>query len=317
MTVADTRCAGPENEPPTAVGLFAPISYPTGLPPADKVIGFARAVDEGPFDSLWVGDHLLWHGPFLEATTTLAALAAVTARVTIGTNVYLIGLRPSLVSARTLGTVDYLSGGRLVLGVGMGGDNPKEFEALGLDVGRRRQLYEVAMADVFRWWDGTEGVSGQSVEPSPQGSIPLWMGGRSEAAIRRAVEGGATAWSAHLMTVDRLRQSAEALDALAAAAAVPKPKVAVTVFVDVCSRTRCHVGGMEFMTRHFATSDASKIAQYVITGDVEGCVEQLASYAQVADHIVVFVASDAPWEHMDDLAEIAGRVRTVRRRGGA
>ncbi len=189
---------------PPRVGIYAPISHPYGLPPAGDVLDFVGALDDSSFDSVWVGDHLLWHGALLEATATLAAIAAITRRVDVGTNIYLPALRPSLVSARTLGTIDYLSGGRLILGVGLGGDNPVEFETLGLDVHARRGLFERSLDEILQWWSSNcDGLSGAVVQPVPARPVPLWIGGRSDPALRRAVNRGAAAWSAHLMSVDR------------------------------------------------------------------------------------------------------------------
>ena len=92
----------------------------------------ARRVEELGFDSVWTGDHVSFHNPIYESLTLLAAYAGITRRIKLGSAVYLLALRHPTVAAKITGTLDTLSGGRLIFGVGVGGENPKEFEACGI-----------------------------------------------------------------------------------------------------------------------------------------------------------------------------------------
>ena len=75
------------------------------------------------YDSLWIGDHVSFYGHYTESLTTLAAFAARTSRITLGTGVYLLPLRRPAIAAKTAATVDYLKGGgRFIFGVGVGGE---------------------------------------------------------------------------------------------------------------------------------------------------------------------------------------------------
>ena len=87
---------------------------------AERILSLARTAEDAGVDSLWVGDSLTAK-PRLEPLTTLAAVAAVTRRARIGTAVLLAALRHPVHSAHVLGTLDVLSGGRLVVGAGVGG----------------------------------------------------------------------------------------------------------------------------------------------------------------------------------------------------
>ena len=87
----------------------------------------ARDLEALGFDGLWVGGHVLWHAPMLEPLTQLAAYAAVTSRIRLGTSVLLLPLYHPVLLAKTVTTVDIVSGGRVVLGVGVGGENPAGF----------------------------------------------------------------------------------------------------------------------------------------------------------------------------------------------
>ena len=100
----------------------------------DQVMAVARRVEASGFDSIWVGDHISFYVPILESLTLLSFVAGVTERVRLGSGVYLLPLRHPTITAKVAATLDVLSGGRLDLGVGVGGEFPPEFEASGVPV---------------------------------------------------------------------------------------------------------------------------------------------------------------------------------------
>jgi probable F420-dependent oxidoreductase len=122
--------------------------------PWPEYAAIARAAEEAGFDSIWVGDHYLYRdargerGPW-EAWTLLAGLAAVTSRVHLGPLVACLGFHAPAVLAKTAATVDEISGGRLVLGVGAGW-NETEFRAFGLPFEHRVSRFEEAFEIVRR-----------------------------------------------------------------------------------------------------------------------------------------------------------------------
>ena len=112
----------------------------------------AQRAESLGFDSLWVGDHIAFHVPIPDSLAMLAFAAGVTERITLGTSVYLLPLRHPTLIAKTTATVDLLSGGRLVLGVGVGGEFPPEFEAVGVPVAERGARADEAIGVVRRLW---------------------------------------------------------------------------------------------------------------------------------------------------------------------
>ena len=112
---------------------------------AELILSLARTAEEAGIDSVWVGDSLTAK-PRLEPLTTLAAVAARTTRVGIGTSVLLAALRHPITSAHIIGTLDLLSGGRLKLGAGVGGAfvdaQKKEWRSVGVDSSRRAERLE-------------------------------------------------------------------------------------------------------------------------------------------------------------------------------
>ena len=122
--------------------------------PPDDLRALARRVESWRYDSLWVPDHLSFHYPIYEALTHLAFLAAVTERVRLGTAVFLLPLRAAGLAAKQIATVDALSGGRVILGVGVGGEWKVEFDLAGVPHERRGARANEAIAVMKALWRG-------------------------------------------------------------------------------------------------------------------------------------------------------------------
>ncbi|WP_433547085.1 TIGR03619 family F420-dependent LLM class oxidoreductase [Streptomyces sp. CA-294286] len=174
---------------------------------AEDLVEVARAADRGGFAYVAVCDHVAiprrladtmgttWYDP----VATLAHLAAVTERVQLLSHVAVVGLRHPLATAKQYATLDHLSGGRLILGVGAG-HVTEEFAALGVDFARRGALLDETI-DALRAALGPEefpefageryAFSGLGQKPRPaRERVPVWVGGSSPAAVRRAAVRG-------------------------------------------------------------------------------------------------------------------------------
>ncbi|HXO07796.1 MAG TPA: LLM class flavin-dependent oxidoreductase, partial [Solirubrobacteraceae bacterium] len=103
----------------TRCGVLLPSFDPFRTGDRRPVVAAARLAEDLGFDGVWVGDHLACPAPGLDATTCLAAAAAVTERVTLGFSVMLVGLRSAAWTAKQLIALDALASGRLLLGVGV------------------------------------------------------------------------------------------------------------------------------------------------------------------------------------------------------
>lgn len=169
----------------------------------DDLAEIARTADRTGFDYLASCDHVaiprrlaaamstVWYDP----VATLAYLAGVTERVRLLSHVAVVGLRHPLLTAKQYATLDHLSGGRLILGVGAGHVR-EEFEALGVDFERRGAVLDECV-DALRAALGPEefpehhgklyDFEGLGQRPRPaQERVPVWVGGSSPAAVRRA-----------------------------------------------------------------------------------------------------------------------------------
>ncbi|TDD81550.1 LLM class flavin-dependent oxidoreductase [Actinomadura darangshiensis] len=174
---------------------------------------WARTVEGLGFDLLMVSDHVVitpdvgeqYPAPFYEPFTTLAWLAGVTERVRLGTTVLIVPYRNPLLVARMAANLDDLSGGRLVLGTGVGWAR-EEFAALGVPFERRGAITDEYLQTIRAAWEHTADYRADR--------IPFWIGGNSDAALRRAVRLG-DAWHPLRFTLPWLRDALERLNAVA------------------------------------------------------------------------------------------------------
>lgn len=147
-----------------------------------EYLAMARAAEEVGFESIWVGDHLLYRGGWRgeagpwEAWTLLSALAAVTERVRLGPLVACAAFHPPGVLAKMATTVDEISGGRFVLGLGAGW-NELEFKAFGLPYDRRVTRFEEAFTTIRRLLAGERvGPHETVLLPPPSRAVPMMIG---------------------------------------------------------------------------------------------------------------------------------------------
>ena len=206
---------------------------PTELP------RLAVDAEKAGFDSVWAADHVAVpeanaeaYGDVIEQLVTLTYIAAKTENLKVGTSVLIVPQRNPLVIAKQAAALDILSGGRLILGVGAGWIEG-EFELLGADFAHRGKILDESIRLMRAMWreplvnfsGDFFDVNGAVSSPKPAQPIPIWIGGNSDAAVRRAARlgdgwhpitippGGREAWegddredgqeSDHLDEVDR------------------------------------------------------------------------------------------------------------------
>jgi probable F420-dependent oxidoreductase len=198
------------------------------------VVRLARAIEQIGYDGIDMFDHVVMGypmagrpvGPYpasmpiLEALTTLAYLAAVTSRVTLGTEVLVLPQRHPTLVAKQVSTLDTLSGGRVRLGVGVGWQQ-SEYEALGEEFGTRGVRMDEAIRLLRAWWSESqidfEGqhyrITAMAMEPKPPQSrrLPIWIGGMSEAAWRRVGRLGDGWLASQITDAESARRALEAI----------------------------------------------------------------------------------------------------------
>jgi len=207
----------------------------------DVLIPLAQEAEALGFGSVWVSDHIVVppyraqgypysrngifpippEAPITEPLMTLGVLAGATRRVRLGVSVLVLPYRNPVFTAKLLATLDWLSGGRVLLGVGAGWMR-EEFEALGADYEHRGAVTDEWIR-IFRvlWTEPEPSFEGRfyrfaplKFEPKPvHGSIPIWVGGHTEPALRRAVRLG-DGWHAVRATPAEMQEARKRIQAL-------------------------------------------------------------------------------------------------------
>lgn len=214
-------------------GLFSMNSHACSYP--ETAIQIAHLAEAAGFESLWAGEHVVLPDPqtpesrmapgerILDPIVTLTFLAAHTQHVLLGTGIIILPQRNPLVLAKELVSLDVLSGGRLICGVGVGYVE-SEMRAIGVpfaERGARTDEYLAAMRAIWTHPNPAyhgQFVSFEGVQAHPQRNIPIVIGGHTPAAYRRAVERGA-GWYGFALDLNdtdrcltRLREAREQYD---------------------------------------------------------------------------------------------------------
>jgi probable F420-dependent oxidoreductase len=284
------------------IGVTVPNVHET-LAERTTIEAVGRMADDLGLDSVWCNDHLALPPPsdgggaepayaaaygeqrgqhIYEPLIVLAYLAAVTRRVMLGTSVYLLPLRNPLLAARQAVSLDRLSGGRLVLGVGVGWLE-HEFAAVGVPYRERGRRTDEAIAVLKAVCgpDGGEFLPKPVQRPHP----PLWIGGRSPAAVRRAARAG-DAWHPSHLTVDELRREIPELRAECERAGRSADDVAVT------TRRRLVRG----------PSAADGDPERVLRGDARAIAATVAELEEVGvAHLIVEIPGESEGELLENL----------------
>ena len=296
-----------------------------GRPEAAPLLRLAEKAEDLGFDSVWVGDSVLAR-PRHEPLTLLACVAGRTRRVALGTAVLLPALRNPVLLGHQVATVDQVSQGRLILGVGIATDVPNiraEFRAAGVPfegrVGRMNEGLRLCRA-LWRGepvdWDGRWQLQGAVLGPTPHrpGGPPIWLGGSVEAVRQRAgrlYDGwfpngvDPAAWRA---------QWAEVKDAAKAAgrdAAALTGAFYLTVSLDDDKATaETRLDG--FLEAYYGQRrpDVMRKGQVCYAGPAEGAAQCLREYAEAGvEHIVLRVAGEHE-RHLESLAKVRADLDT-------
>jgi probable F420-dependent oxidoreductase len=187
----------------------------------------AARLERQGVDSLWVGGHIAAANPTAEALTALARMSAVTDTVLLGTSVLLLPLYPPAIVAKAVADLDRVTGGRVILGVGVGGESPQEYRACQVPRETRGRRMDEAIPLLRRLWT-TEPVTHEGryypmsdvrIHPAPAqpGGPPVVVVGRQDPALRRAALLG-DGWMPYLYLPRRYAASVAAITETAAAA---------------------------------------------------------------------------------------------------
>ena len=249
-------------------------------------------VEELGYDSAWTSEHIFFYFPTFDALTSLAAMAARTSRIRLGTAVLLLPLRPAALAAKEIASVDVISGGRLLLGVGIGGEYPKEFEAVGVPVRERGartdealQVLKLLFTQNNVSFDGRfTRLDGVTLMPKPAqaGGPPLWIAGRSQAAMRRAGRLG-DGYLPYLFSPERFREGMQQVREEAERAGRDPEAITPAIYQFVClddSYEEAKRVAADDLSRRYNQPFEKIVDRYVVMGNADECARRLADFAE-------------------------------------
>jgi alkanesulfonate monooxygenase SsuD/methylene tetrahydromethanopterin reductase-like flavin-dependent oxidoreductase (luciferase family) len=250
----------------------------------------ARYAEQLGLDCIFVGDHLKPAGPYPESMVVLAA--AVTERIHVGFGVMVLALRDPAWAAKQLATLQHVSGGRVVLGVGTGGvmHGTEAWEAVGVPYAERGRRTDEALALLPGLIRGetVELPSGASITLSPGADVPpILIGGNSPAALRRAVRHGA-GWFSSVTTPQRVADGARRLPDTAQIA------VGCIALLDA-DTTDPRIDAFVAALTDSHGIPAEEAADVPITGTPTQAAERFAAYADAGATWLVLTAIGDDW----------------------
>jgi alkanesulfonate monooxygenase SsuD/methylene tetrahydromethanopterin reductase-like flavin-dependent oxidoreductase (luciferase family) len=275
------------------------------------------------FHSVWVGDSITAK-PRLEALTTLAGVGARTRRVRLGTAVFLAALRPPILLAHMVASVDRMTGGRVDLGIGYSRpDDPvqeREFEMLGLSAKNRIKMSEELVHVMRRLWReddvSHEGSFSRfahvTVEPKPvqPGGVPIWLASNNvEPGLRRVGRMG-DGWLNNITSPDVYRECLQKLRAYAAEAGRDPGAIEPGLYFTCAAGSKeARREGEDFLSRYYGKPyEAVAKAMLCVLGDWDEIIDRLEAYRDAgARTVVVRFATRDQLEHGEAFAAALAR----------
>ncbi len=270
------------------MGASKGLEIGVGVPSTEGAVAAAVRAEEAGFDRVFCGEHVFFHGPVPNAFVVLGAAAAATERIRLLSGITLLPLYPPALAAKMASTLDVVSAGRFDFGVGVGGEYPAEFEAVGVPVSERGRRTDEALAAIGhlfaaerasfegRWTSFSD--VGLDPRPAQPDGPPIWIAGRGEAAMRRAAR-FADVWMPYMYTPEMLAESVATVAAQTSELGRPDP-VATGIYAFVCVDR-----DGELARRRIAEAvgqgyqqDFRRLGRYLVAGTPAECSERLREY---------------------------------------
>ncbi len=289
-------------------GMNDSVEFGIGLRRMEHIALDAKAAEDLGYQFVSTGEHVFFYGPVGNGLIQLAAAAGATTSIKLMSAITLVPLYPAALLAKQVATLGTISGGRFNLGVGVGGEYAREFEACGVPVNERGARTNEALGLMKRLW--TENninfngrfntLSGVTLAPKPSPLPPIWISGRSKAAMRRCALHG-DGWLPYMYTPERLRESLATIttysnDVDRSAAVKPGLYIFFAVHEDRAT-------GIEMATDRLSLQYnqdfSSLVGKYAIAGNPDDCIARLRAYIDAGARTII-LNSACPGEYVEE-----------------
>lgn len=271
----------------------------------------ARQAEAYGFDFLSTGEHINFPVAASNTIVALAAAAGATERIKLVSGIALVPLYPPALLAKQVAMLDVVSGGRFHLGVGVGGEFPAEFEAVGVPVTERGARTNEALEVIDRLLReknvSFEGrfttLNDITISPSPvqKPRVPIWVAGRKEAAMKRVARYGEV-WLPYMYTPDMLRSSVASISQYCEEFGRSPEEVDTALYIFTCvheDRETALALAAEQLSHQYAMDFSQLVSKYTIAGSPEDCIEQIEQWRDAGAKTIIF-GSGCPKHHVDE-----------------
>jgi probable F420-dependent oxidoreductase len=302
------------------------VEFGIGLPRLDSIAESAQRAEALGYDFLSTGEHVFFHGPIGNGLISLAAAAGATTRIKLMSSITLVPLYPAALLTKLVTSLDVVSSGRFNLGVGVGGEFAREFEACGVPVEERGARTNESLELMLRLWAEDDvrfqgrfnTLSGVTLEPKPtqQPHPPIWISGRSQAAMRRCARFG-TGWLPYMYTPEKLSESLAAIAAMGQECERSVPvKPGLFIFFAVHEDRDVAIKmAAERLSRQYNQDFSQLVHRYAIAGNPQDCLARLREYID-AGAATIILNSACPGHYTEtNEAIMADQVVTVLKTG--
>ena len=284
------------------------VEFGIGLRRMDHIAHDAKAAEDLGYQFVSTGEHVFFYGPVGNGLIQLAAAAGATTTIKLMSAITLAPLYPAALLAKQVATLGTVSGGRFNLGVGVGGEFAREFEACGVPVNERGARTNEALGLMKRLW--TENnisfngrfntLSGVTLAPKPSPLPPIWISGRSEAAMRRCALYG-DGWLPYMYTPERLKESLATITAYSSdvdRSATVKPGLFLffAVHEDRATGTKM---ATDRLSLQYNQDFSSLVGKYAIAGNPDDCIARLREYIDAGARTII-LNSACPGEYVEE-----------------
>ena len=296
-----------KNEVCPLFGVYASGQMPDEIPNPEHFRLIATSSEAIGYDSVWCGDHISFGNPIIEGTVALAYLAACTRSITIGTGVLLLALRPPSLVAKQMASLDYLTSGRLICGVGVGGESKKDFESVQVPIKERGGRTTEGIAALRTLWTNSPAsFSGTyyqfedvSLNPMPErvGGPPIWVGGRADPALHRAGT-LADGWIAYMVSPESFASGLEKVRTAAIQVDRDPNELARAMMVPTrverdgskaIERLRAHLS-----KRYQREFSPEQIKRFCLVGSPQEVIERVSEYSAAGVEHFIFLYGGSP-----------------------
>jgi probable F420-dependent oxidoreductase len=288
---------------------------PGEVPDVQGIYAYAERAEALGFESLWAWDHVLLGVepafPILDSITVLGAVAARTRRIKLGTGVLVLPLRNPVTAAKALGSLDVISGGRLVLGVAAGW-YAREFDAVGAPFKARGRHFERNLDILLRLW--TEERVTLAVDefnlreavmvprPAQRPRPPVLIGGYVDAVLKRVATRG-DGWLTYFYTPESFARAWQKIHAFAREAGRDPSSLTATnqlaIYVGE-SREQTTVDMRQWLSTEWDVASWSESTiEHAIHGSARDCVEQLRAHVATGVDRIILI----PYRYQRDQVE--------------